>query len=292
MLRVLKKSVRVLYLAAHDMIHHDGMEYAGYLTFLALLSLFPMLVLMVSAFGFIGQGEMGSQFITMVMHHLPKEAVVALEPRIQEIISGPPQGLLTVAILGALWTSSSAVEGIRNILNRAYRVGSPPHFFFRRVMSMLQIIIFTLLVMMVMAILVFAPLVLEAFQQATHMVVPVFVTQLFTHFFIYIGAGILFGVVACVYYIVPNIRQSWQAVLPGAALVVGLWILGAAGVTLYLNKLSTLDVIYGSLSSFIATLIFFYVMNVIFIYGAEFNHVLLEARGKHVVQREPAKPLE
>ncbi|OYW14182.1 MAG: hypothetical protein B7X02_00600, partial [Rhodospirillales bacterium 12-54-5] len=269
--------VRIAYTAARDLLQHDGMEHAGYLTFLGVLSLFPFLVLMVAAFGLVGQGQAGSDFIAMAIAHLPKEAVAALLPRIQEITSGPPQGLLTVAILGALWTSSSAVEGMRNVLNRAYRVAAPPHFFFRRVASMLQIIVFTILVILVMAVMVFAPIALQGFVDLTGMEVPLNITRLFTHFFVYIGAVILFVVVAGVYYVLPNIKQSLWAVLPGAALVVALWVLSAMGVTIYLTRLSSMSVIYGSLSSFIATLIFFYVMNVIFIYGAEFNHVLLEA---------------
>jgi membrane protein len=46
------------------------------------------------------------------------------------------------------------------------------------------------------------------------------------------------------------------------------------------------NIIYGSLSSFIATLIFFFVMNVIFIYGAEFNHQLMVMLGKRIVEKE------
>jgi uncharacterized BrkB/YihY/UPF0761 family membrane protein len=57
-------------------------------------------------------------------------------------------------------------------------------------------------------------------------------------------------------------------------------------VTFYLNEFSQMTLIYGSLSGFIATLIFFYVMNVIFIYGAEFNHELMVTLGKRIVERE------
>ena len=281
-----KLCVMVVYRAAYNLIHHDGMEHAGYLTFLAILAMFPFLVLILSAFGFIGQGALGTRFIEQVISHLPKESVAALLPRISEITALPPQGLLTVSILGALWTSSSAVEGIRNVLNRAYRVSAPPHFFFRRMISMAQIVVVTLLVMVVMGILVFAPIAVQGFFQLTGLQVPSSITHVLVDNFIYIGAGVLFVVVASVYYILPNIKQSMLAVVPGAAMVVALWVLGAGGVAFYMDNISSVNLIYGSLSSFIATLIFFYVMNIIFIYGAEFNHALLEALGKHMDVRE------
>jgi membrane protein len=286
MLKKVKQSIVVIYRAGYNLVYNDGIELAGYLTFLAILAVFPFLVLMLSAFGFVGQGELGTQFIAQVIRHLPKDSVAALMPRISEITSLPPQGLLTVAILGALWTSSSAVEGIRTVLNRAYRVSAPPHFFFRRLMSMAQIIVVTILVMLVMGILVLAPIAVQSFSQMSGLQVPPGFVGVFVDNFVYISASILFLVVASLYYILPNIKQSMLAVIPGAALVVALWVMGASAVTFFLDNISSVNLIYGSLSSFIATLIFFYVMNVIFIYGAEFNHALLEALGKHMYARE------
>ena len=282
----------VFYRAAYNLVHNDGIEHAGYLTFLAILALFPFLVVILAAFGFIGQGELGTRFVAEVSAHLPKESVAALMPRINEITALPPQGLLTVAILGSLWTSSSAVEGIRNVLNRAYRVGSPPHFFFRRLLSIAQIIVVTLLVMIVMGILVFTPIVMNSFLQLTGLQLSPGLAHGFVDNFVYISSAILFLVVASVYYILPNIKQSMLAVVPGAALVVLLWVMGASAITFYMNTISTVNLIYGSLSSFIATLIFLYVMNVIFIYGAEFNHALLDTLDKHPPQREQTKNRE
>src|SRR5580693_249774 len=88
-------------------INHDGIEHAGYLAFLGLLALFPFLVFMVAVIGVIGQGESGAAFITSLLQALPEHITAALKPRVVEIISGPPQGLLTVSILGAIWTASS-----------------------------------------------------------------------------------------------------------------------------------------------------------------------------------------
>ncbi len=282
----LKHSCFVLYRAGYNLVFNDGIELAGYLTFLTILSLFPFLVLVVAVFGFIGQGALGAQFVQFLVEHLPEEAVQALLPRIQEITSGPPQGLLTIAILGAIWTSSSAVEGLRAVLNRAYKVSDPPHFFFRRLMSIAQILVFTFLIITVMAIMVFAPLLVQSFMKFTGVLVPIEIEHLFVDYFIYIGAVIMFAGVASLYYVLPNVKQSFVAVAPGAALVVVLWLLGASAVTFYFDKIGQINIIYGSLSSMIATLIFFFVMNIIFIYGAEFNHVLLEVLGRRIEEKE------
>lgn len=282
----IRKTCLLLYRAGDNLVDNDGIELAGYLTFLALLALFPFLVLIVAATGFIGQGELGSQFIALLISHVPHEAVESIRPRIEEIMSGPPQGLLTVSILGALWTSSSAVEGMRTVLNRAYQVSEPPNYYWRRAVSILQIMLFTAIIIVVMSILVLAPLAMFAFTGYTGIGIPESVEQFFISDFIYLGGVIMLIAVASLYYWLPNINQSLWAVVPGALMVVILWIGGAALVTLYLDKVNQVNIIYGSLSGFIATLIFFFVMNVIFIYGAEFNHELLIAMGKKIVERE------
>lgn len=286
MLTKLKHTALLLYRSGDHLVDNYGLEVAGYLTFLVLLALFPYLVLIVSVAGLIGQGETGREFINLVLSHLPSDAVAALTPRIDEIISGPPQSILTFAILGAIWTSSSAVEAIRGVLNRAYRVHKPPNYYLRRLISIGQIFILTFVLLVVMMVYVLAPIVLDAFTHHTGLAVPSALSHFFTSSFRYIAVAVLFGVVAIFYYVLPNIKQSFLAVWPGALLVVGLWIAATWGVTFYLHSMSNVTLIYGSLSGFIATLIFFYVMNLIFIYGAEFNHELMVMLGHRIIERE------
>ena len=96
----------------------------------------------------------------------------------------------------------------------------------------------------------------------------------------------MFVVVATFYYVLPNIKQNLFAVIPGAALVAVLWAGSASLVSFYLHDISNVSLIYGSLSGLIATLIFLYVMNVIFIYGAEFNHELMVMLGQRIEEKE------
>lgn len=286
MWNIVRKSCLLLYRAGDNLVENDGIELAGYLTFLAILALFPFLVLIVAAAGFVGQGQLGTEFIEIIVSHLPAEAMQSIRPRIDEIMSGPPQGLLTVSILGAIWTASSAVEGMRTVLNRAYQVHQPPNYYWRRAISILQIMLLTVLIIVVMSVIVLAPIILYGFTGFTGQMVPQSIEQFFLSDFIYVGGFVLFCAVASLYYWLPNIKQTMLAVIPGALLVVVLWIGGASLVTLYIENVNQVNIIYGSLSGFIATLIFFFVMNIIFIYGAEFNHELLIAMGKKIIERE------
>jgi membrane protein len=290
MWKSIKQFLRICYRAGDNLVDNYGIEMAGYLTFLALLALFPYLVLMVSAAGLVGQGEAGRGFIALLLQNMPTDAVATLRPRIEEITSGPPQSILTFSILGAIWTSSSAVEAVRGMLNRAHRVGKPPAYLSRRLMSIVQIFILTFLILLILLVFVFAPIALNSFSHYTGIAIPIRLDHFMSTYFTYIGAVALFGIITTFYYVLPNVKQRWLAVAPGALLVVVLWVASASLVSFYLNEIGQVTLIYGSLSGFIATLIFFYVLNLIFIYGAEFNHELMVARGERIEEKQLAVP--
>lgn len=267
---------------------HDGIEFAGYLSFLGLIALFPFLVFYFALVGYIGNLEVGTSFVNLLIHNLPKDVATAIKPRIDELTSGPPPGLLTISILGVIWTASSAVEGLRTVLNRAYRVNTPPAYVWRRLMSILQFILMTGLIVLVMLSLIVAPIVLGKLQVLLQLDLALLET--FEALSYRIGTLLLFILVASAYYFLPNIKQRFFAVIPGALLVVGMWIGAVTLFSAYLRNFDRLNIIYGSLEGIIATLLFFFIMVVIFIYGAEVNYQLEKSLGHKLEPREDKNP--
>ncbi len=277
-----KTSFRCVRNAAYNTVMHDGIELSGYLAFLSLLSLFPFLVFIVAIVGIIGQGESGATLIGSLLYNLPEHITYALKPRIEEIISGPPQGLLTISIIGAIWTASSAVEGLRTVLNRAYHVDTPPAYIFRRLLSVVQMMLLAFILVVVMLAHVFIPLWLthaglnmettyqSSWEQASRIITPL----------------ILFIVVSFLYYLLPNIKQRLVSIVPGAAVVSLLLMLTTYLLTLYLSKFNQVNLIYGSLGGIIAALLFAYISNIIFIFGAELNYQIVKAIGMRVIEKE------
>lgn len=287
MITLHKKIWRCISRAAYDTVmKHDGIEHAGYLAFLGLLALFPFLVFLFSVIGFLGQGQSGAEFISSLLQTLPYDITVAIRPRILEIISGPPQGLLTVSILGAIWTASSAVEGIRTVLNRAYHVATPPAYWFRRLLSIAQLIMFTSIVIAGMLLVVTMPLIFQQVEKFMAIDFTDEMQQKLGDFLLYVTIFMLFIAVSFIYYLLPNIKQRITFVVPGAALVVILWMGAAKLFTAYLSNFNQVNLIYGSLGGIIAALVFFYICNVIFIFGAELNHQIIELLGLRVVEKD------
>jgi membrane protein len=257
-----------------DTVSHDGVEHAGYLSFLALFAIFPFLVFFISIAGSFGATGLGNEFVTVFLSAIPKEAATALRPRIDEIISGPPQGLLTIAILGAIWTASSAVEGMRTIFNRAYRVSTPPAYIPRRLLSILQFFVITSLILSAMGMIVIFPLVANYFEEFIHIDLYAYKKYSFI-----LPALLIFFAVSFLYYVIPNLKQRWIDVFPGAALVLFAWYVVGKAFSAYLQDFNQVNLIYGSLASLIIALLFFYIIAMILVFGAEFNYRIEKKSG-------------
>jgi membrane protein len=277
--------------AVIDTIMHDGVEHAGYLSFLAILSFFPFLVFFVSLLAVFGETELGAKFVQILFANLPEHAVLALKPRIDEILSGPPQGLLTIAVLGAIWTASSTVEGLRTIFNRAYRVTTPPNYILRRLLSILQFLIITFLIIMALLMVVFVPIFIEYIMKFLHLDnLMLYKVKLLKLSFL-LTFLVIFLSVSFIYYVIPNVKQGFRNICPGALLVVFSWLILGNLFSLYISSFDQVNIIYGSLASLIITLMFFFLIAMILIVGAEFNYAIEKMTGFQLVEKRPRKQI-
>ncbi|WP_370664243.1 YihY/virulence factor BrkB family protein [Candidatus Orientia mediorientalis] len=270
--------IRCLTQATFKTIEHDGIEHAGYMAFMILLSIFPFVIFFLASSSFLGVSELGKNGISMLLSNLPMNISEALVPRIHEILDHPPQSLLTLAILGTIWTSSSFVEGIRTILNRVHQVNSPPPYWLRRLLSIVQFLITSMIIFLTIVLLVFIPIILRKIPPTiffTKTLSPIW--GLLRYVFI---VTTLFFTVSTIYYFVPNTNLKFIEVVPGAIVTVMLWIFSGTILSKSTAYYSQLNLIYGSLGSIIITLLFFHIIAIIFIYGAEFNHQLLRKNSK------------
>ena len=299
---------KTIYKSLYDTIVHDGIEHAGYIAFLSILSVFPFLVFFLAIASFLGTTEIGTHFIETIMHNsiLPSHVMEALAPRITEIVSGPPQGLLTLSIIGAIWTASSMVEGLRTILNRAYRVHTPPTYILRRLLSIGQFLIITVIMILVTFLLVLAPnlwqklqllmspelwlelntLLIKLTEHQAATLLPSYDSRAYIeswYILRYLTTSIILFFIVCISYaVIPNISQRWRNIAPGALCVVILWGISGLLFSEYLSNFQQVHIIYGSLGGTIAALLFFYISAMIYIFGAEFNYHLAQVRGRPI----------
>lgn len=305
--------VRVLVRALANFLDDDGPIIAGYLTFIAVLAMFPFLIFLVALAGFFGQTSLGDQFIDYVFVNLPQEVAAVLAPPLEQVVGRTRGDLLTVGILLAVWTASSGVEAARGALNRAYALDRRPPIWLSRLQSIVFVLAISGVILLAMFVLVLGPAVWNLIESSLFSLLdfiykdnplPLFWSD--TVAFVeragdraglwrlsrYLFSGVLlFAATSAIYYVLPaaHLRLRWVA--PGALLVVALWLLSAGGFSLYLTHFANFSLTYGSLGGIIVALIFFYLVSLIFIFGAEFNAVLARVEGALPPRRHGRPPI-
>jgi membrane protein len=264
------KPFLALFRGIRDTINHDGIEHAGYLSFLAILSFFPSLIFLITVLGWLGELKIGNDFLYNLLKNLPAEMSTGLKPRIDEILSGPSGEYLTIAFISIIWTASSAVEGLRTILNKAYNIKFPPPYLWRRFLSIIEFFTIIFIIITAIVVLIVAPNIFRLI--SAKMTIPIVIDYDF--FYLRQLAMIIILIISTtmLYYILPSTKQNLKKTLPGAVLATILWIIASKCFAYYLHHYGQINFIYGSIANIIISMIFFYIVSFIFILGAEFNN--------------------
>jgi membrane protein len=264
--------VRVFRKAVQNYIRHQSANQAGSVAFSTLLAMFPLLLLVSAAAGFIGEPGSAAELAARVVSYLPPLVADALRPVIDEVLGQRSRALLAVGALVTIWTASSGVQAIRTALNTAYGVEHGLSFWGARVKVILFTVIGTLGTVFVFSSVVVLPYVWALLEHTIGVNAH--------HPWLHNGVrySLAFVVVlllyAAFYGWLPDIRQRTRTVLPGAVAGALMWLAAAAVLSYTLRTAGKLALVYGGFAGLVATLIFLYMNAATLILGAEINAVL------------------
>lgn len=185
--------------------------------------------------------------------------------------------LIVGAVLLAAWAASGAMMTLMEGFQAAYRLPSGRPFVKQRGVAILLVFIAALPAIGSSAMIVFGTRA-ERWMLGSLGVSPD--TELRT------GIALLFGslryvialsatvlVTALLYCIGPNRPVKFRSVWPGALLATLLWLLATSGFAWYVRNIANYSVLYGSIWTVIALVVWMYLLSVIALIGCEYNAV-------------------
>jgi membrane protein len=132
-------------------VYNDGFIHAGNLAYLSIVALFPFFIVAAAVAHLLGQSQDAMLTVTNVLRRLPPDVASTLREPVEEVLTVRTGTLLWLGALVGLWTATSFVETIRDILRRAYGVKYCAPFWEYRLGSILLIIGAVLLLMIAFA---------------------------------------------------------------------------------------------------------------------------------------------
>lgn len=254
----------------------DGFIHAGNLAYLSMLAIFPFFILGAALFDLIGGRANAAAMIATVSGALPDSVASVIGPVAEDVIYARSGWLLWLGAAVGLWTVSGLIETIRGILRRAY--GTPPgQAFWKSRLFSAGLILGAMVVLMLS---LFAQVVIGAAQQVILAAFPQLGELISALRLSRLVPAMGLGLSLFVLFVSLTPREyrgkDWPK-WPGALFTMVWWIGVAAALPVVLRQFFTYDLTYGSLAGAMVTLLFFWLVGLGLVIGAELNAALAKS---------------
>ncbi len=266
MVRILRPLQKALWQG----LQHDVFATAKAAAYSQILTLFPALLVIASA---VAATQASGEYLNQVSYALGRimPSGAAITTRYFDAAQNRPLGTLIPTSLVTLWTTSgifvSWMEGFR----RAY--GLPKSWGLVKERFVAFFLVFLTFVPMVFAtVLVVFGNQIETwmvFHSSHEIAFAILALWVFVRWTIAVTTSVV--VLQLIYHWAIPRTDPWHNALPGAGLATAIWFPATYLFGWYLRHFSTYSLIYGSLATSIALLVWMYIISVIVLLGAEFN---------------------
>jgi membrane protein len=254
-----------------DFIADDMPTYAAALAYQVLFSLFPFIIFLVALLGFLNLGSFFDWLRQQAELFLPGQAMNEVNKVIAELRQ-PQGGLLSFGAIVALWSASAGIRAVMNALNAAYDVkeGRPAWKLYP--LSLFYTIGIAAMLVAAAALLVIGPQAIGWLAQQIGL--EQLVVTLWTWLRWPVVLFLFTLAIAVVYYVAPDVEQTFRFITPGATLAVIVWIGLSLAFNYYTQNFADYSVMYGSIGTIVALLLYFFISAAVLLFGAEVNAVI------------------
>lgn len=251
----------------------NGGILAGNLAYMSLLTLFPFFIFCVSLAGFFGRTDEGLAAVHTLLGSIPQQVADVLAGPINQVLEvSARRSLLTFGAIVTIWTAANFIETIRVIVLVAYDQTSERSLWFQRLQSSLLVI--------ASALILFASMLAQFILTTAQSVIETYLPWLsgVTDLMQIIGTGVAPAILVVGLYGMFRALTPREVLpvrhWPGALLTAAVWLAAAQLLPVAITMMGSYSLTYGSLAGIIITLLFFYVLGIGLVLGAQLNAAL------------------
>lgn len=252
--------------------------YASHASFFIVLSVFPLLVLLLSLLRYTG---VEVENLTELLHGI---IPTALMPAAQKLIVSTYQSitgtLISISALTALWSASRGIYGLTAGLNSVYAVIENRGYFKTRLLSMLYTFGFLLLLLLTLVLHVFGTGLLRWLSLEESPLLRFLESILDRRFFLLLFLQT--AMFTAMFMVLPNKRNSLGDSFPGAVLASVCWLVFSELYSVYVEKFAGLSNVFGSVYAVALSMLWLYFCVSIVFYGGALNHWLTERNNRNL----------
>jgi membrane protein len=267
-----REFLRRLYRAYQDDLLFDS---AAQLSYYFLFSLFPFLFFLATLTAYLPATEWIERLMPQLRALAPVQVSGFVEQNLHALTAEQRPSLLVLSLFGSVFSASRGIDAIRRALNLAYDVKESRPWWKTEIIALGITLAGAVSVLSALALLVAGGQVGFWLAERAHVETAyVLVVQQLRW---PVTAFLIATLVAAVYHLLPDVKQTFRFVLPGAALATLLWLVATWGFGQYVASFDTYNLTYGSIGGMVVLLIWLYLSGVIFVLGGTINALLEQA---------------
>jgi membrane protein len=254
---------------AREVMADNCFGLAAQLAYYFFLALFPALLFLVALVSFLPVSGLMDAITAMLARVAPGEVLSIIQEQILKIASGKNGGLLTLGMIGTIWSMSSGMTAIIDTMNQAYDIQESRPWWKVRLVAVTLTIALAVFIVVSFALVVVGPTLAEKVAVWAHM------GPLFTWTWKILQWPVVFGLVALgiglMYYYAPDAEQEFIWITPGSVFATALWLLISLAFKFYVANFTSYTATYGLIGGAIVLMLWFYVSALAVLVGAELN---------------------
>jgi membrane protein len=253
---------------AKETVDDDCMGIAAQLAYYFALALFPALLFVVALASYLPFNVV-NEVVNALAPIAPTEVLTIIQKQLESIATGDAPSIVTIGILGAVWSSSGAMTSIVSALNTAYDIPETRPWWKVRLISIGLTIALAVFVLLSFMLIVSGP-------NAGHWIANWFgLSTAFDVAWLWARWPLIFALatsgVAIVFYYAPDAEQDWAWITPGSILTTILWVLFSMLFRLYITKVGDYAATYGALAGAAILLLWLNFSGLALLIGGELN---------------------
>ncbi len=272
-----------------EFVHDDGPALAAQLAYYFFFALFPALLVGLALASFFPLEHLVDRMVAAMSGVVPQDVIGIVRDQIVKISEGQKGGVLTFGLLVALWSSSAAMVGLIDALNRAYDIEEGRSWWRVRLVAIALTVALTAFTLIAFSLVLVGPTVAEYVARAAGLG-PVFEwTWKILQWPLVVV--LIASAIALVFYFGPDAEQAWVWITPGSVLATILWLAASLGFKVYVASFGKYTATYGAIGGVMVLLLWLYLSGAILVAGAELNAEIEHASpyGKAVGEKVPGR---
>ena len=254
---------------AKETSEDDCLGLAAQLAYDLFLALFPAVLFVLALASFFPLTNVIDDVVRVLRPIAPADVLGFLEEQLRRISNADSGGILTIGILGALWSSSAAVVAIVGSLNRAYDIEEGRPWWKVRLTAIGLTVALAVLALTSFTLIVAGPTLADRLASSFGFGAVFEWTWKILQWpltFVLVSSA-----VGLVYYFAPDAEQDWVWITPGAVVGTLLWVIVSLLFKVYVANFANYNATYGAVGGVIVLLLWFYISGLAILVGAELN---------------------